>query len=248
METITVTPAEIIYHRRVAVLDHAARCGNVSEACRTFGVSRTRYYQWKNTADRYGLEALMPKARRLPQLPNATPTHVVEQLLRLALLEPALGARRLADRLDDQGWPMAASTAQKHLTAAGLGTRRQRLARAAVLTAAATGLVTEAVREAEPLGFCHFATGPGELLSVDSFYIGNLKGVGRCYQLTAVDVFTRWATVMIIAGPPTGESTARFVGHLVRHWRRHGYQLRAVITDIHYEWGHGDPPVVRPAA
>jgi hypothetical protein len=68
METITVTPAEIIYHRRVAVLDHAARCGNVSEACRTFGVSRTRYYEWKHVADRYGLDALMPKTRRSPQL------------------------------------------------------------------------------------------------------------------------------------------------------------------------------------
>jgi hypothetical protein len=88
---ITVTPAEIIYHRRLAVLDHAARCGNVSEACRTFGVSRTRYYEWKNLAVRYGPEALVPKARRRPQLPNATPTHVVEQLLTLAVLEPTLG-------------------------------------------------------------------------------------------------------------------------------------------------------------
>ena len=67
METIAVTPAEIIYHRRLAVLDHAARSGNVSATCRTFGVSRTRYYEWKNTADRYGLDALMPKARRAPQ-------------------------------------------------------------------------------------------------------------------------------------------------------------------------------------
>ena len=45
METITVTPADIIYHRRLAVLEHASRCGNVSEACRTAGVSRTRYYE-----------------------------------------------------------------------------------------------------------------------------------------------------------------------------------------------------------
>ena len=36
------------------------------------------------------------QARRLPQPPNATPTPMVE-LLTLALLEPTLGARRLAD-------------------------------------------------------------------------------------------------------------------------------------------------------
>jgi hypothetical protein len=157
METITVTPAEIIYHRRLAVLDHAARCGNVSESCRTFGVSRTRYYEWKNVADRYGLDALMPKTRRRPQLPKATPTHVVEQLLILAVLEPTLGARRLAD----QGWPIAVSTAHKHLTAAGLATRKLRLARAAVIAAATTGVVTDAARDPEPFGFCHTAPGPG---------------------------------------------------------------------------------------
>ena len=195
------------------------------------GVSRTRYYEWKQLADRYGTEALRPKGRRRPQPPNATPTHVIEQLLTLAVLEPTLGARRLADRLSDAGWPMAASTAQKYLHEAGLGTRRQRIARAALVAAAAGGIVTEAARDAEPMGFCHVSAGPGELVSVDSFYIGNLKGVGRVYQLTAVDVFTRWATVAVIVGTPTGAVTARFIDQLVRHWRRHGYQLRAVITD-----------------
>ena len=231
METITVTPADIIYHRRLAVLEQASRCKNVSEACRIFGVSRTRYYEWRRLADRYGIEALMPKGRRRAQLPNATPTHVVEQLLTLAVLEPTLGARRLADRLADQGWPMAASTAQKYLSDPGLGTRKLRIARAAVVAAAAAGLVTDAVRDPEPMGFCHMSAGPGELVSVDSFYIGHLKGVGRVYQLTAVDVFTRWATVAVIVGTPTGAITARFVDQLVRHWRRHGYRLRAVITD-----------------
>ena len=61
-----MTPAEIIFHRRVAVLEHARKSGNVAETCRVFGISRTRYYQWKNVADRYGLDALVPKVRRPP--------------------------------------------------------------------------------------------------------------------------------------------------------------------------------------
>ena len=44
-------------------------------------------------------------------------------------------------------------------------------------------------------------------------------------------MFTRWATVAVIVSSPTGALTARFIDRLVRHWRRHGYQLRAVITD-----------------
>jgi hypothetical protein len=81
-----VTRDQIIYQRRCAVLAHAAKHGNVAETCRIFGLSRTKFYEWQGVAARYGLEALMPKKRRRPQLPNATPTHVLEVLLTLAVL------------------------------------------------------------------------------------------------------------------------------------------------------------------
>jgi transposase InsO family protein len=231
-EPITVTPAEIIYQRRIAVLDHAARVGNVSEACRVFGVSRTRYYAWKKVADLYGLEALMPKARRRPAMPEATPTHVVETLLTLAVLEPTLGCRQYADRLGDQGFSISKTTVQKHLVDHGLGRRPQRLARAAAIAAATTGLVVQdAMRKDEPFGFCLATGGPGELVCLDSFYIGKLTGVGKCYQLTAVDVFTRFAFAAIVLGPVTGAMTARFIAQMLRFYRRHGVRVRAVLTD-----------------
>ena len=226
-----MTPSEIIYQRRLAVLAYAERCGNVAETCRVFGVSRTRYYEWKNRADRYGLEALMPKGRRTPQMPEATPTHVVEALLTLAVLQPTLGCRRYADQLAAQGFCIAKSTVQKHLVAHGLGRRAQRLARAAAIVAMTTGLVTEALRDEEPFGFCLASGGPGELVCLDSFYIGNLKGVGKVYQLTAIDVFTRWAFVLLVHGPVNAAHSMRFVDRLLRHYRRHGITVRAVLTD-----------------
>ena len=226
-----MTPAEIIYQRRIAVLEHAQRTGNVAETCRVFGISRTRYYSWKKRADAYGLAALVPKGRRTPQMPSATPTHVVERLLTLAVLEPTIGCRQYADRLGDQGFSIAKSTVQKLLVVHGLGRRRERLARAAAITAATTGLVTEAAREDEPFGFCLATGGPGELVCLDSFYVGNLKGVGKVYQLTAIDVFTRWAYVAIVLGPVTGAHTVRFIDQLLRHYRRHGVTVRAVLSD-----------------
>ena len=60
-ESTTVTPAEIIYHRRVQVLDRAGQT-SVTEACRTFGISRTTYYRWAGRAQRSGLAALLPRA------------------------------------------------------------------------------------------------------------------------------------------------------------------------------------------
>ena len=120
---------------------------------------------------------------------------------------------------------------QKHLVAHGLGKRSERLARAAVIAAATTGLLTEAARKDEPFGFCLATGGPGELVCVDSFYIGKLKGVGKVYQLTAIDVFTRWAFVAVVLGPVNGAHTARFVDQILAAYRRHGVRVRAVLSD-----------------
>ena len=231
-----MTHTEIIYRRRLAVLEHAQRTGNVAETCRVFGISRTRYYKWKQVADRYGLAALMPKERRAPQMPMATPTHVVERLVTLAVLEPTIGCRQYADRLGDQGFSIAKSTVQKILVTHGLSTRQRRLARAAAVTAATTGLVTEAARDDEPFGFCLAAAGPGELVCVDSFYIGKLKGVGKVYQLSAIDVFTRWAFVWLVIGPVEATHSLTFLERLLRHYRRHGITVRAVLSDNGLEY------------
>jgi hypothetical protein len=141
-EPITVTPAEIIYHRRVRVLEHAAETGNVSATCRTFGVSRTRFYEWRNLARDYGLDALMPKERRAPQMPNATPSWVVNELLTFAVTEPTIGCRQYADRLADRGYHVAKSTVQDILVRHELGKRHQRVARTAAITALTSGLIT----------------------------------------------------------------------------------------------------------
>ena len=231
-----MTPAEIIYHRRVRLLSLADELGNVSAACRQMGISRTRYYEWRGIVARYGPDALMPKERRTPQLPNATPAHIVEDLLTLAVVEPTLGCRQYADRLGERGYRIGKTTVQKLLVDHGLGRRAQRVARAAAITAATTGLTTEAGRDAEPFGFCHYSPAPGHLVAADSFYIGNLKGVGKVYQLTAIDVATRWAIILIVIGPVTAGHTIRFVDHVIKTFRRLGVDVRAVLTDNGPEW------------
>lgn len=226
-----MTPTEIIYRRRVRVLEHAAKHGNVSETCRVFGISRTRFYEWKNLAANYGLDALVPKGRRSPQMPNATPTWVLNELLTMAVAEPTIGCRQYADRLGDRGYVISKSTVQALLVRHGLGRRGQRVARAAALAALVGGPVTEAAAEDDLFGFCHFAARPGDLVALDSFYIGNLKGVGKVYQLTAVDTATRWAVVMLVLGTPNGTVTARFLAEVLRRYRHMGLALRAVLTD-----------------
>ena len=120
------------------------------------GVSRTRFYEWRKIAPSYGIEALMPKDRRAPQLPNATPTHIVEDLLTLAVIEPTIGCRQYADRLAERGYEIG-----KIDRAEAPGRPRPRppapgVARAAAITAMTTGLITEPPSTSEPFGFCHF--------------------------------------------------------------------------------------------
>jgi transposase InsO family protein len=224
-----MTPAEIIYHRRVRVLDTAAKT-DVAKACRLFGVSRTTFYRWKKVADVYGLAALMPKTKRPPAMPNATPTWVVEELLAEAVVRPTLGAARYAEHLEARGFVISRSGAQKLLNRCGLGRRRQRVAALAQLSAATTGLVTEPALEG-PFGFCHFAARPGDLLALDSFFIGKLKGVGAVWQLTAVDTATRWAICEVFIGPSTGKAAAGFLDRVIRKLRRLGVTVTGVLSD-----------------
>ena len=227
-----MTRAEIIYQRRIAVLDHAARVGNVAEACRVFGISRTRYYEWKGVADRYGLDALMPKERRAPQMPEATPTHVIEALLTLAVTEPTIGCRQYADRLGDQGFSIAKSTVQKHLVAHGLGKRSQRLARAAAIAAATTGLVTEAARKDEPFGFCLATRRPGRARLRGQLLRRQAQGRGQGVPAHRHRRLHPLGLRRHRARPgPTAPTTMRFIDQVLRAYRRHGVRVRAVLSD-----------------
>ena len=67
---MTMTPAEIIFHRRVAVLEHAQKSGKVAETSRVFGISRTRYYSWRRQADDAVARASRPGLPR-PRLAHA---------------------------------------------------------------------------------------------------------------------------------------------------------------------------------
>jgi transposase len=228
-EPITVTPDQIIYQRRVRVMEYAEKT-SVSEACRTFGVSRTTFYRWQHRVESGGLDALMPKGRRPPAMPNQTPGWVVNELLAEAVLRPTLGARRYASDLTRRGFQISASGVQKILRRHGLGRRRQRVAALAQLTAATTGLVTDDAKTG-PFGFCHFAARPGDLVALDSFYIGNLKGVGPVWQLTAVDTATRWAICHVFLGPSNTDIAKRFVDLVIRKLRRLGVRVSSVLTD-----------------
>jgi transposase InsO family protein len=231
-----VTPLDIVHQRRVAVVNHAVSSGNVSETSRVFGVSRKTIHKWKKLAKAHGIEALRPKERRRPAMPNATPTWVIDQLLRLAILEPTRGARHYADRLAQDGFEISKSGIQNLLNRHHLGKREQRVAAAAELALFTEGLVTDAGIDSltdrdGPSGFCLCAPSPGYMVGLDCFYIGKLKGVGQVWQLTAVDTYSRTADAWITVGRPNATTTVKFIDIVRRRWRKRGYDIAIFLTD-----------------
>lgn len=69
--------------RKLKVLSYAKEIGNVSKACRYFGVSRETYYQWKRDYERDGERALI-NSKPCPQNPKIrVPLHVEELIIYL---------------------------------------------------------------------------------------------------------------------------------------------------------------------
>ena len=172
-----MTPDQIIYHRRVRVMEHARRT-SVSEACRMFGVSRTTFYRWQHRVEAGGVEALMPKGRRPPAMPNQTPAWVVDELLAEAVVRPTLGARRYARCARPAGFVISASGVQKILGRHGLGRRRQRVGGARAADRRDDRPGHRDAREG-PFGFCHFAARPGDLVALTASTSATSKGSGR---------------------------------------------------------------------
>ncbi len=225
-----MTHEDIVYDRRVRLIEHAARIGNVSEACRVFGVSRKTYYEWLKKAEHYGLSALLPRERRKPHQPNQMTSEEIAVILSEAIARATLGPRSLLRHLKARGVDRSESGVAKVLHRHNLGTTKQRIIALASLTATETGQLTRATLEG-PFGFCMFASAPGQVASMDAFYVGRLKGVGAVWQLTAVDVATRIAVVQLVVGDKTAAVTARLLDHLKKALRKHGITLSAVLTD-----------------
>lgn len=71
-----MTKAQRDIKRKLRILNYAKEIGNVSKACRYFGISREAYYQWKRAYERHGEKALInskpcpenPRLRTAPEI------------------------------------------------------------------------------------------------------------------------------------------------------------------------------------
>lgn len=230
-------PEDKLVQERLGALRLAEALGNVAEACRRYGISRTQFYEYKHRFQAGGLAALgdLPPVHK--SHPQTTPPDVLKKILDLSLKNPLWGCVRLSDRLKRMGIPVSSPTIQKILLANDLGFGYQRLLR---LEEKALGerieLTREQIRAIEQINPCfkerHMESSrPGELLSQDTLYVGFLQGIGKVYLQAVVDTYGSYAFAGLHTGKLPEHAAAVIDNRVLPQYEEWGVTVSAILTD-----------------
>jgi transposase InsO family protein len=232
-----MTAEDKLAHQRLSVLELAERLGNVREACRQRGVSRTQFYEYKRRFQTHGIEGL----KDLPPIhkthPQTTPPDVVQRLLELSLAHPTRGCNWLHDRLQLEGVNVSAPTIQNLLNKHDLGSRYARLLKLeSQACQREIELTPEQVVWIEKANPCfrerHVESSrPGELLCADTFFVGTLKGVGKVYLHAVVDTYGSYAFGYLHTSKQPEAAAVVLHNDVLPFYQQHGLTVGAVLTD-----------------
>lgn len=225
-----MTLEDSIHASRVRVLREAERTGNVSATCRRHGVSRTVFYRLRRRFEQYGADGVHPKRRRAAVgRPSALSVQTERRVIAFALAWPTSGPQWLSDQLAREGVMIAPVTVWRLLRRHQLGTRRARLAVLEQFSGATQGILTERTAHRDRRRTRHVAAAaPGDLLSLDTFYVGKLKGVGKIWQITGCDAACSYAWARLVVGEVTAAAVLTFLRDDVRPTRPAGSSLSTI--------------------
>ncbi|MGH2983941.1 MAG: DDE-type integrase/transposase/recombinase [Solirubrobacterales bacterium] len=227
-----MTHDDVLFGYRLRLFTLAEELGNVSEACRQMGVSRSTYYDWKPKLCRYGLDGLRVRERRRPRMPNQIGPHLEFRIIAFSLGHPGFGARRISAELRRPKW--GGIRVSEHgvwlvLRRFNLNTRAKRLA---LIARHADPYERKPDRQPKEL---HIeASCPGEKVQMDCFYVGRLSGAkGVIWQYTAIDVASAytWAFLRSSERNPSARHTAELVHLVARELAAAGWRLGEITTD-----------------
>jgi transposase InsO family protein len=231
------TNEKIIKHK-VGLLNLAEELGNVSKACQVMGLSRDTFYRYKSAVDKGGVDALYEVNRRKPNTKNRVDEKTEQAVLDYAIEFPAHGQARTSNELRKRGIFVSPSGVRSIWLRHQLANFKDRL-KALEAKMAAEGLIlTESqVQALEKKKLDDEASGeietahPGYLGSQDTFYVGTLKGVGRIYQQTFVDTYSKvaFAKLYTTKTPITAADTLN--DKVLPFFEQHELPMLRILTD-----------------
>ncbi len=192
------TNNQIIKHK-VGLLNLAEELQNVSRACKVMmGVSRDTFYRYQELVKSGDIDALINKSYRVPNSKNRVDDAIEQAVIDFAIQYPAYGQHRTSNELCKKGVFVSGSGVRSIWLRHDLENFKKRLkALEAKVAQDGTELNDQQIAALERKHEDDVACGEietahlGYLGAQDTFYVGNLKGVGRIYQQTFIYTYSK---------------------------------------------------------